>query len=60
MVAEQVNHDHNLLSRRPAIQRHEALEIETRFRRMADLAPVGIFHIDLQGISLYGNNEYYK
>jgi hypothetical protein len=60
MVAEQANHDRNLLSKRLAIQRHEALEVETRFRRMADLAPVGMFHIDRRGVLLYGNNEYYK
>jgi PAS domain-containing protein len=60
MAAEQANRDRNLLSKKLAIQTHEALEVETRFRQMADLAPVGMFHIDPQGVLLYGNNEYYK
>lgn len=60
MVADQANHDRNLLSKKLAIQTHEALEVEARFRRMSDLAPVGMFHIDPAGVLLYGNNEYYK
>ena len=59
MAAEQATHDRNLLSKKLAIQTHEALEVEARFRRMADLAPVGMFHIDPQGVLLYGNEEYY-
>lgn len=60
MMAEQANKDKNLLSRKLELQRHEALEIEHRFRRMADLAPVGMFHVDPQGVILYANNDYYK
>ncbi|KAE9366560.1 putative histidine kinase M3YPp [Stipitochalara longipes BDJ] len=59
MAAEQATHDRNILSKKLAIQTHEALEVEARFRRMADLAPVGMFHIDPQGALLYGNNDYY-
>lgn len=60
MVAEQAAQDRNLLSKRLAIQRHESQEQETRFRRMADLAPVGMFHIDPEGVLIYANEDYYK
>ena len=60
MVAEQATQDRNLLSKRLAIQRHESQEQETRFRRMADLAPVGMFHIDPEGVLIYANEDYYK
>jgi hypothetical protein len=61
MMAEQANQDKNILSRKLEIQRHEAMEIEHRFRRMADLAPVGMFHISAkEGVLLYANNDYYK
>lgn len=60
MMTEQANQDKNLLSRKLELQRHEALEIEHRFRRMADLAPVGMFHVDPQGNIVYANNDYYK
>jgi len=59
MAAEQATHDRNLLSKKLAIQTHEAFEVEARFRRMADLAPVGMFHIDPQGALIYANEEYY-
>ncbi|KUJ18979.1 putative histidine kinase M3YPp [Mollisia scopiformis] len=59
VAAEQAAQDRTLLSKRLAIQTHEALETETRFRRMADLAPVGMFHIDPTGILVYANNDYY-
>jgi len=35
------------------------MELEKRFRRMADLAPVGMFHVDPEGVLVYGNNAYY-
>lgn len=60
MIAAQANQDKNLLSRELEIQRHEAHELEHRFRRMADLAPVGMFHIDRDGVLMYANNDYYK
>jgi len=60
IAAEQATLDRNLLSKKLAIQTHETIELETRFRRMADLAPVGMFHIDLDGFLLYANNDYYK
>ncbi|KAH8669640.1 putative histidine kinase M3YPp [Tricladium varicosporioides] len=59
LAAEEADRDRNLLSRKLAIQTHEALEIESRFRRMADLAPVGMFHIDPAGVLIYANNDYY-
>lgn len=27
---------------------------------MADLAPVGMFHIDREGVLMYANHDYYK
>jgi PAS domain-containing protein len=60
IAAEQATQDRNYLSRRLAIQTHEALEIESRFRRMADLAPVGMFHISPDGCLLYANEHYYE
>lgn len=59
LAAEEADRDRNLLSRKRAIQTYEALEIESRFRRMADLAPVGMFHIDPAGVLIYANNNYY-
>jgi len=59
MITEQAQKDKDLLSRRIEIQSHEVIEIESRFRRMADLAPVGMFHIDPEGKLIYANNDYY-
>ncbi len=59
MVAKQADHDRNMLSRKFAIQTHKAMEIESRFRRIADLAPVSMFHIDPSGVLLYANEYYY-
>lgn len=59
MAAEQAAQDKTLLSNKLAAQTEEALEAETRFRRMADLAPVGMFHIDPAGVLVYANNDYY-
>lgn len=59
MAAEQAALDCNLLSKKIAVQTHEALELETRFRRMADLAPVGMFHTDTSGTLVYANDNYY-
>ncbi|KAH7379750.1 putative histidine kinase M3YPp [Cadophora sp. MPI-SDFR-AT-0126] len=52
--------DRRNLTKRLALQTHEALETETRFRRMADLAPVGIYHIDPNGLLVYCNESYYE
>lgn len=59
MAAEHAYQDRNRLSRKLEIQAHEALEIESRFRRMADLAPVGMFHIDVAGRMVYANEVFY-
>ncbi|KAF8863038.1 putative histidine kinase M3YPp [Acephala macrosclerotiorum] len=59
IAAEQAAQDRTFLSNKLAVQTHEALETETRFRRMADMAPVGMFHIDRTGALLYANNNYY-
>ncbi|KAF7856288.1 hypothetical protein EAF04_009816 [Stromatinia cepivora] len=59
MAAEHAYQDRNRLSRKLEIQAHEASEIESRFRKMADLAPVGMFHIDAEGRLLYANEVYY-
>ncbi|QSZ30945.1 hypothetical protein DSL72_000504 [Monilinia vaccinii-corymbosi] len=60
MAAEHAYQDRNRLSRKLEIQAHEASEIESRFRRMADLAPVGMFHIDADGRLIYANEVYYN
>lgn len=49
-----------MLSQKLAIQTHETIELESRFRRMADLAPVGMFHIDTTGVLIYANEDYYR
>jgi PAS domain-containing protein len=59
VAAELAALDRNLLSKKLAVQTHEALELESRFRRMADLAPVGMFHINTSGILVYANDNYY-
>jgi GAF domain-containing protein len=59
MAAELAAQDRNLLSRKLAIQTHEALEIESRFRRMSDMAPVGMFHINTAGYLVYANEHWY-
>jgi hypothetical protein len=58
--AQLATQDRNLLSRKLAIQTHEALEIESRFRRMADMAPVGMFHINPAGYLVYANEHWYN
>lgn len=37
-----------------------ALEAEQRFRRMADLAPVGMFQFDSSGLPIYCNDMWYS
>ncbi|ESZ97238.1 putative histidine kinase M3YPp [Sclerotinia borealis F-4128] len=59
MAAERAYQDRNRLSRKLEIQAHEAAEIESRFRRMADLAPVGMFHVDVDGNIVYANEVFY-
>jgi len=58
-ITEQAQKDKDMLSRKIEIQSHEVMAVENRFRRMADLAPVGMFHIDPQGVLIYANNDYY-
>jgi len=48
-----------MLSRRLAIPTHEVLEIKSRLRRIADLATVGMFHVDPSGMLIYANEDYY-
>jgi len=50
----------NVLSKKIEAQRQEAFEMENRFRRMADLAPVGMFHFDIDGSIIYANNYWYE
>jgi hypothetical protein len=59
MAAELATQDRNLLSKKLEIQTHEAFEIESRFRRMADMAPVGMFHFNTDGYLVYANEHYY-
>lgn len=49
----------NLLAKQLAFQTHEALEFESRFRRMADMAPVGMFHYKPNGQIVYANEHWY-
>lgn len=51
-VAEMADLDRTRLTKQLAATTHEAFAAEHRFRRMADLAPVGMFHIDPQGLLL--------
>ena len=60
MAAEYATQDWNILSKKLAIQAHETSEVESRFRRMADHAPVGMFHFDPSGVVLYANEDYYR
>ncbi|KAI9645299.1 hypothetical protein NHQ30_006034 [Ciborinia camelliae] len=59
MAAEHAYQDRNRLSRKLEIQAHKATEIESRFRRMADLAPVGMYHMDVEGRLIYANEVYF-
>jgi len=59
LAAEQAANDRTVFSEKLASQTHEAIETEARFRRMADLAPVGMFHFDPSGAIVYANNDYY-
>ena len=60
MAAAFAVQDHDLLSKKLAIQTHETLEVEGRFRRMADHAPVGMFHFNPFGVLIYANEDYYR
>ncbi|KAK6614836.1 histidine kinase hhk13p [Botrytis cinerea] len=60
MAAEHAYQDRNRLSMKLEIQAHEASEIESRFRKMADLAPVGMFHTGVDGKLIYANELYYN
>ncbi|KAM3069164.1 hypothetical protein ACMFMG_010684 [Clarireedia jacksonii] len=59
IAAEQAVRDRDRLSEALEIQAREAETIDLRFRRMADMAPVGMFHIDAIGRIVYANNFYY-
>ncbi|KAH7327165.1 hypothetical protein BKA65DRAFT_528165 [Rhexocercosporidium sp. MPI-PUGE-AT-0058] len=52
--------DRHYLTKKLAIQTHEALETESRFRRMADLAPVGMYHLEPNGMIVYCNDNYHE
>lgn len=52
--------DRHELSQQLAIRTHEAIENENRFRRMADLAPVGMFHFSSDGMPIYANENWYE
>lgn len=51
--------DRNELSERLKIQTQQAAESETKFTRMAEFAPVGIFIADEQGRFTYLNDTFY-
>lgn len=50
IAAELAAQDRDELSGKLATRTQEARELETRFKKMADLAPVGIFHFDAAGV----------
>ncbi|KAL8671189.1 MAG: hypothetical protein Q9168_004306 [Polycauliona sp. 1 TL-2023] len=52
--------DRNELSEQLAIQTQQAVESETKFTRMAEFAPVGIFIADEKGHYTYCNDTFYK
>ncbi|KAL8828700.1 MAG: hypothetical protein Q9170_006486 [Blastenia crenularia] len=52
--------DHNELSEQLAIRTQEAVESETKFTRMAEFAPVGIFIADNEGRISYCNDAWYE
>ncbi len=51
--------DRNKLSEQLAIRTQEAVESETKFTRMAEFAPVGIFIADSKGKLTYINDKWY-
>jgi PAS domain-containing protein len=59
IAAEQATTDRNVLSKQLAIQAHEVTAIESRFRRMADMAPVGMFQMAPDGSIIYANQQWY-
>ena len=52
--------DRNELSEQLAIRTQEATESETKFTRMAEFAPVGIFIADSDGYITYCNDTWYE
>ncbi|KAI4095128.1 MAG: hypothetical protein LQ344_001779 [Seirophora lacunosa] len=52
--------DRNELSEQLAIRTQEAAESETKFTRMAEFAPVGIFIADNEGRITYCNDTWYE
>ncbi|KAI4178664.1 MAG: hypothetical protein LQ346_007367 [Caloplaca aetnensis] len=52
--------DRNELSEQLAIRTQEAVESETKFTRMAEFAPVGIFIADGEGRITYCNDTWYE
>lgn len=52
--------DRNELSEQLAIRTQEAVESETKFTRMAEFAPVGIFIADNEGRITYCNDTWYE
>lgn len=52
--------DRTELSEQLAIRTQEAVESETKFTRMAEFAPVGIFIADSQGRITYCNDTWYE
>ncbi|KAL2357458.1 putative histidine kinase M3YPp [Cryomyces antarcticus] len=59
IAAKMAAQEQMVLSETLAIRTQEAANSETRFRSMADLAPVGMFHIDPQGVVVYGNEQWF-
>lgn len=59
-AARRANIDHIALSEQLAARTQEAVESETKFTRMAEFAPVGIFIADSRGRITYCNDTWYE
>ncbi|KAL3426864.1 histidine kinase hhk13p [Phlyctema vagabunda] len=60
LAAELATMHRDYLSKQLALHKHEAVALESRFRKMADMAPVGMFHMNIIGELIYANENYYQ
>jgi signal transduction histidine kinase len=60
LAAELAAQDRIRLSEQLAITKQQAEDSELRFRNMADMAPVALFHFDEMGNVLYANDDWFE
>ena len=60
IAAELAAQDRIRLAEQLAESKAETLDSDTRFRRMADLAPVSMFHMSGEGEMLYANDNWFE